>query len=118
MTDLIISDCHKNDLKFLQGKSQNSNLQIDVKQVQSIVEGLAHLFVEAGKFKLTKTAFEEVILNLGLPDNVIEIIYNEYLLQTKVIDFGLSTIEIQHLQYKNIDWRFDIQVSIVMNKLM
>ncbi|KAK6633251.1 hypothetical protein RUM44_003852 [Polyplax serrata] len=137
MAEIIILEDHKNDLKFLQDKPPGiivdfcklasnlinkgcnmklynaaaQKLKVEVKQIQTSVEGLAYLFLEAAKYNLDKESFKRVALGLELPQICCEQIFEEYLGIKNTLEQSLPELGIQHYQFKNLEWRFETQVS-------
>lgn len=61
--------------------------------------------------QLSKQGFREQLLKLDFSEEAFETLYNEFLSQKKLLEETLLSTDVQHLEFKNLEWRFETQVK-------
>lgn len=134
---LVFDDKHKADLEFL--KTTNVSiitefckiavnfiksgankklfagaaqaLDVDVETVEHCVEGLAHLFTESAKTRITEIDFLDSLMLLSFPQELTEKLKEFYFGNHVEIRRVIAELSFSIPHYQSLEWRLDIQVG-------
>jgi len=86
-------------------------LGVDVKQIEGVVQAIAHLFGEASRYFITEADFIATVVLLGFSKELCEQLKEVYLENRDEIRKLQQAISFDLPHYQNLDWRLDIQLS-------
>eukprot|EP01117_Protostelium_nocturnum_P016808 TRINITY_DN6729_c0_g1_i1.p1 TRINITY_DN6729_c0_g1~~TRINITY_DN6729_c0_g1_i1.p1 ORF type:complete len:200 (-),score=32.85 TRINITY_DN6729_c0_g1_i1:60-659(-) len=134
---IILDDKHKSDLQFIKEQptevisefvnisleflrkgdnpklysGASRSLGVGVGQIEAVVEGLSWLFSEATRLLVSEDDFLATLAILGFSNELNQQIKDLYLVHRPEIRLIQSSISLDLPHYKNLDWRFDVQLS-------
>ncbi|XP_067014614.2 COMM domain-containing protein 2 [Anabrus simplex] len=97
------------NIKLYQTAAQKLNVQQEV--IRNAVEGLVFLLVESCKHKLSDMDFRDSMLTLGFAEGHQGILSAFYEAKRDEIRQMLSQFTLELPHYKNLEWRFEVQVA-------
>ena len=86
-------------------------LELDSKLVEQCVQATMNLLAESSKLSLVETDFKDSLISLDLHEEVSEALIEFYTDNQSTIREILSKLELSLPQYKNLEWRFDVQLA-------
>ena len=86
-------------------------IQIEQEVFEKIVEGLLFLLSEASKNYIPEIDFLDSILTLGFSEKMKNSLKDAYLKNRDQIRKIGKTISVELPNYKNLDWRLDIEIA-------
>ncbi|XP_066926318.1 COMM domain-containing protein 2-like [Clytia hemisphaerica] len=89
-------------------------LELDAKLIAQCVEAIMYLLSESSKMFLVETDFKDSLLSLDLDEDVFNTLVEFYENNKQDIRKILSKMELSLPQYKNLEWRFDVQLATRM----
>ncbi|XP_059140382.1 COMM domain-containing protein 2-like [Physella acuta] len=95
--------------KIFQGAAQK--LGVPVETVQHGVEGLIYLLTESAKHMLSEIDFQDSIMTLGFGEEIKAALLSLYLENYKEIREILDEMSLDVAHYRNLEWRFDVQLA-------
>jgi len=134
---LILDEKHKADLQFVKDKpaeilsefvriaiefiKNGSNpklyagaaraLNIDARQVESVVQSMAHLFSESAKYSISEADFVATLVLLGFSKEKSDMLKEVYLDNKQEIRRVQTALSMDLPHYSDLEWRLDIQLS-------
>ena len=91
-------------------------LQLDVDTVRTTIDSLLWLYTECAKTKISNDALEESLKLLGFNATIRQSFIECYSSKANLLQSTLSTdLALSLPRYKNLNWRFDVQVSVLFN---
>eukprot|EP01091_Cochliopodium_minus_P018203 TRINITY_DN7309_c1_g1_i1.p1 TRINITY_DN7309_c1_g1~~TRINITY_DN7309_c1_g1_i1.p1 ORF type:complete len:202 (-),score=77.20 TRINITY_DN7309_c1_g1_i1:97-702(-) len=94
-------------LKQLAEKVKIENLDA----LEKIIEALVFLFEDAAKYFIPEIDFLDSILTLGFSEKLKNALKDAYLQNREVIRKIGKSISVELPNYKNLDWRLDVEIS-------
>ncbi|KAG8201824.1 hypothetical protein JTE90_027304 [Oedothorax gibbosus] len=95
--------------KIYQSAAQRLNIEADL--VKNVIAGVTQLFIEASKTMMSEIEFRDSIIVLGFHDDSQEELVKHYLENNQMIRSLLSSFDLDVPQYKNLEWRLDVQIA-------
>ena len=96
----------------LKSKFFVDHLQLDVDTVRATIESLLWLYTECAKTKISAEALDESLKLLGFSTPIRQSFIQCYLSKASQLQTTLATdLALSLPHYKNLSWRFDVQVS-------
>ncbi|KAK6196403.1 hypothetical protein SNE40_001635 [Patella caerulea] len=91
--------------------SAAQKLGVEADQVQNGVEGLMYLLTESSKLMLNQVDYQDSIIVLGFSEDLREMLLQLYKENRKEVRTILSEISMDLPHYRNLEWRFDVQLA-------
>ncbi|RUS79716.1 hypothetical protein EGW08_012524 [Elysia chlorotica] len=95
--------------KVFQGAAQK--LGVPVETVQHGVEGLMYLLTESCKYMLSEIDFQDSVMTLGFSEETRATLLALYLDNQREIRDILQEMSMDLPHYRDLEWRFDMQLS-------
>lgn len=86
-------------------------LELDSKLVEHCVQAIMNLISEAAKLFLVEADFKDSLVSLDFHEDVSDALVAFYEENRQEIREILSKLELNLPQYKNLEWRFDVQLA-------
>jgi hypothetical protein len=88
------------------------HLKLDVETVRTTIDSLLWLYTECAKTKISTEALDESLKLLGYSTQIRQHFIQCYLSKANQLQTTLATdLALSLPQYKNLSWRFDVQVG-------
>ncbi|EDV28868.1 uncharacterized protein TRIADDRAFT_52168 [Trichoplax adhaerens] len=108
---LTLSDQHKDDLQYLTTVDVEEKLNVPSNTIKNSVGGLVHLLLESAKLALNEIDFQDSVLTLGFSEEAKETLLKAYKQTLDEVRKNLSNVSLSLPHYRNLEWRFDVQVA-------
>lgn len=95
--------------KIFQAAAQK--LEVSVQTIKDGIDGLRHIFVESCRLMIGEIDFQDSIITLGFTEDVTKELLQLYLDNRKEIRNILSDMTVQVPHYRNLEWRFDVELA-------
>lgn len=95
--------------KIFQAAAQK--LGVEVKSVRNGIHSLMHLFTESSRLMIGEIDFQDSVMTLGFPEEVIQELLQMYLRTRKEVRTILSEMTPDVPHYQNLEWRFDVELA-------
>ncbi|KAG9266414.1 COMM domain-containing protein 2 [Astyanax mexicanus] len=95
--------------KIYEGAARKLNVPSET--VQHGVEGLMYLLTESSKLMISEIDFQDSVLVLGFSEELNKLLLQLYLENRKEVRQILSELAPSLPHYRNLEWRFDVQLG-------
>lgn len=95
--------------KIFQAAAQK--LEVAVQTIKNGINGLRHIFAESSRLMIGEIDFQDSVITLGFTEDVTKELLQLYLENRKEVRNILSEISLQVPHYRNLEWRFDVELA-------
>ncbi|XP_039295338.1 COMM domain-containing protein 2-like [Nilaparvata lugens] len=91
--------------------SAAQKLEVEPDDIENAVEGIVFLLIESSKNKLNELDFRDTLLTVGFSEEQQAVLSELYKSKEKELNEVLPSSSLHLPHFKNLEWRFECQVS-------
>ena len=95
--------------KIFQAAAQKLGVAVDT--IKNGINGLKHILAESSRLMIGEIDFQDSVITLGFAEDVIKELLQLYLENRKEIRSILSEMSVEVPHYRNLEWRFDVELA-------